>query len=231
MESARRCGLDRRSGVHSSIEPFESEADEMKITMFDSLDENRARRLAGCKVTDENGKSVGTVDGLWMDGSSHRVEFVGVKSNTFAGKVHVMPAGEAQIIEDGSLVKLRYSAALIKKAPAFSPGAELAQVEKEEINRYGKRSIAAGRTNSINEMRPEEAVESQNSEEELPAKCSEPLVGDRQEIENRELGFFNQSGFVTDSMPEVDVSQELLRAQKEGKARNREDRAQSGSLD
>jgi len=116
----------------------------MKITMFDSLDEDRARRLAGCKVTDENGKSVGTVDGLWMDANSRRVEFVGVKSNTFAGKVHVMPAGDAQIIEDESLVKLRYPATVIKKAPSFSPGPELASVEKEEINQYCGRSRAAG---------------------------------------------------------------------------------------
>ena len=104
----------------------------MKIMMFDSLDEDRARQLAGCKVTDESGKPVGTVDGLWMDSSSCRVEFVGVKSNVISGKVHVMPAGEAQIIEEGSLVKLRCPATLIKKAPTFSPRVELAQIEKEE---------------------------------------------------------------------------------------------------
>jgi hypothetical protein len=46
----------------------------MKIMMFDSLDEDRARQLAGCNVTDDSGKPVGTVDGLWMDSSSRRVE-------------------------------------------------------------------------------------------------------------------------------------------------------------
>ena len=204
----------------------------MKIMMFDSLDEDRARQLAGCKVTDESGKPVGTVDGLWMDSSSCRIEFVGVKSNAMTGKVHVMPAGEAQIIEEGSLVKVRCPATLIKKAPTFSPRAELAQVEKEEINNYFGRSRAGGRSNSINELRPEGAVGSQNSEEESRALGKwERSVGDRQQIENSELNFFNQNGFVTDSLPEVDASQELLRVQKEAKARNREDRNKSGSLD
>jgi hypothetical protein len=204
----------------------------MKIMMFDSLDEERARQLAGCKVTDESGKPIGTVDGLWMDSSSCRVEFVGVKSNAMSGKVHVMPAGEAQIVEEDSLVKVRCPATLIKKAPTFSPRAELAQIEKEEINKYYGRSRAGGRANSINELRPEEAVGSQDSQEESREEGrSERSVGDRQQIENGELSFFDQNGFVTDSMSEVDASQELLRVQKEAKARNREDRNKSGSLD
>src|ERR1700730_11840622 len=177
----------------------------MKIMMFDSLDEDRARQLAGCNVTDESGKPVGTVDGLWMDSSSRRVEFVGVKSNAISGRVHVMPAGEAQIIEEGSLVKLRCPATLIKKAPTFSPRAELDQVEKEEINKYYGRSRAGGRANSINELRPEEAVRSQDPEEKSREQGNaRRSVGGRQQIENSELNFFNQDGFVTDSMPEVD---------------------------
>jgi hypothetical protein len=43
--------------------------------------------------------------------------------------------------------------------------------------------------------------------------------------------FFNQKGFVTDSMPEVDASQELLRTQKEATVRNREDQIRRGSSD
>ena len=100
----------------------------MKTIPFDSLDEAGARKLTGCKVIDESGEPVGTVDGLWMDSSSHRVEFVGVKNSSFAGKVRVIHARDAQIIEDGSLLKLRYPAAVIKQAPSFSSGAELAQM-------------------------------------------------------------------------------------------------------
>jgi hypothetical protein len=59
---------------------------------------------------------------------------------------------------------------------------------------------------------------------------SSPLSAeDRRHVESSEQAFFNQNGFVTDSMPEVDASKELLRTQKEAK-RNREDRIKSGSL-
>jgi hypothetical protein len=156
----------------------------MKTILFDSLGEADARKLAGCRVVDESGESIGTVDGLWMEATSRRVEFVGVKSDSLPGKVHLVPAGEAQIIEEGYLIKLRYRAELIAKAPSFLPG-------------------TGGSEGST----------------------------DRQDLEKRDQGFFNQSGFITDSLPEVDASQELSRVRNEAKARNREDRIKSGSLD
>ena len=156
----------------------------MKTILFDSLGEAEARKLDGCKVVDESGESIGTVDGLWMDSTSRHVEFVGVKSDSLSGEVHLVPAGEAQIIEEGYLIKLRCRTELIANAPSFLPG--------------------AGRSE-----------ESTN----------------RQHLEKSDQAFFNQSGFVTDSLPEVDASQELLRVQNEAKARNREDRIKSGSLD
>jgi sporulation protein YlmC with PRC-barrel domain len=125
----------------------------MKTILFDSLDEVGARKLAGCQVVDESGKSIGTVDGLWMDSTSRRVEFVGVKSDSLSGKVHLVTAGDAQIIEEGYSIKLRYPAALIAKAPSFLPGAELAQLESEEINRQCGRSMAPQRIHSNNEDR------------------------------------------------------------------------------
>jgi sporulation protein YlmC with PRC-barrel domain len=123
----------------------------MKTILFDSLDEAAARKLAGCKVVDESGKSIGTVDGLWMDSTSRRVEFVGIKSDSLSGKVHLVTAGDAQIIEEGYSIKLRYPAALVAKAPSFLPGAELAQLESEEINRRCGRSMAPQRIHSNNE--------------------------------------------------------------------------------
>jgi sporulation protein YlmC with PRC-barrel domain len=123
----------------------------MKTILFDSLDEAGARKLAGCKVVDESGKSIGTVDGLWMDSTSRRVEFFGVKSDLLSGKVHLVTAGDAQIIEEGYLSRIRYPAALMAKAPSFLPGAELAQLESEEINRQCGRSMAPQRIHSIDE--------------------------------------------------------------------------------
>jgi len=204
----------------------------VKTILFDSLNEEGARKLAGCKIVDESGEPVGAVDGLWVDSTSHRLEFFGVKSRAFSGKVHVIPAKDAQLIEGESLVRLRYPAALIKKAPSFFPGTELAQIEKEEINKYGSGSKSPQWVNSIEALRPEEAVggadQPERSAESGPA---EQAGATREDLQEKEQLLFNQNGFVTDSMPEVDASQELLRTQKEAKARNREDRIKDGHLD
>jgi hypothetical protein len=193
----------------------------MKTKMFDSLDEDGARKLVGREVIDESGETVGTVEAFWMDPSTGRVEFVGIKCSWLSGKVHVVPAGDAQVTEHH--LRLRFPGALIKKAPTSSPGAELAQLEKEEINRYYGRFIPLRRVSSIEEIRPEEAIDAGTSKE--------GSMEDRHHLERSEQAFFNQKGFVTDSMPEVDASPELRRTQKETKARNREDRIKSGSLD
>ena len=204
----------------------------MKTILFDSLNEEGARRLAGGKIVDESGEPVGAVDGLWVDSKSHRLEFFGVKSRSFSGKVHVIPARDAQVVEGERLVRLRYPAALVKKAPSFFPGTELAQMEKEEINKHGSRSKPPQRVNSIEELRPEQAVggadQSERSRESGPTQQAGET---REDLETKEQGLFNQNGFVTDSIPEVDASQELLRAQKEAKVRNQEDRIKDGHLD
>jgi hypothetical protein len=203
----------------------------MKMILFDSLDEAGARKLAGCKVVDESGNSIGTVDGLWMDSTSRRVEFVGIKSDSLSGRVHLVTAGDARIIEKGYLVKLQYPAALIAKAPSFLPGAELAELESEEINRQCGRSMAPQRVHSIDEPRLEEAHAGANLGDEDGVHARPEELTDRQHLEKNDQAFFNQSGFITDSLPEVDSSRELLRVQNESKARNREDRIKSGSLD
>jgi hypothetical protein len=56
-------------------------------------------------------------------------------------------------------------------------------------------------------------------------------VETRDALERSEQVFFEQEGFVTDAIPEVDASSELLRTQKEAETRNRQDRIKSGSLD
>ena len=205
---------------------------QMKMQMIDSFDEEKAREFTGCRVIDESGELVGTMDGFWMDPSTHRVAFLGVKSSSLSGNVHVVPARDVQLAEQDNLVKLRYPTAFIKKAPTFSPESELAQVEEEEINAYFGRITSLRRTSSIEEIRPKEAINSQNSGEESGIQDkSEGSVEDRLNLERSDQAFFNQKGFVTDSMPEVDASQELLRTRKEAKVRNLEDRIKRGSLD
>ena len=76
-----------------------------------------------------------------------------------------------------------------------------------------------------------EAAGAFSGEESGTQDKSERSVEDRLNLECSDQAFFNQKGFVTDSMPEVDASQELLRTQKEAKVRNREDQIKRGSLD
>jgi hypothetical protein len=200
----------------------------MKTILFDSLGEVDARNLTGCTVIDERGEPVGILNGLWMDSTSHRVEFVGVKSSSLSDKVHVIPARDAQIVEGGNSIRLPYPAALIKMAPSFFPGAALVQVEREKINKY---CANPPRINSIDEIRPEEAIGPQSSDQDAEARGRPEEASDRRDLEKGEQAFFNQEGFVTDSMAEVDASRELLRVQNEAKIRNREDRIKGGSLD
>jgi hypothetical protein len=203
----------------------------MKMQMIDSLDEDEAREFAGCKVIDESGEPVGTVDGFWMDPSTHRVAFLGVKSSWLSGNVHVVPARDAQLAEQDKLVKLGYPTAFIKKAPTFSAEGELAQVEKEEVNAYFGRITPLRRTSSIEEIRPEEAINSQNSGEEAGTQDKSERSVERLNLERSDQAFFNQKAFVTDSIPEVDASKELQRTQKDAKVRNREDQIKRGSSD
>jgi PRC-barrel domain len=198
----------------------------VKTILFDSLNEEGARKLAGCKIVDESGEPVGAVDGVWVDSTSHRVEFFGVKSRSFSGKVHVIPARDAQIIEEESLIRLRYPAAFVKKAPSFLPGYDLGLAQKEEINEYGSHSKEPRRVNAIEDVRPEEALGESGR-----AEPSQQTGETREDLEKQEQHLFDQDGFVTDSMPEVDASHELSRAQKDAKARNREDRIKDGHLD
>ncbi len=72
------------------------------------------------------GESVGTVEGFWLDPSTHRIAFVGVKSGWLPGNVHIVPAADIEVTtENGSLVALDYNAAFIKKAPSGLPATSL----------------------------------------------------------------------------------------------------------
>jgi hypothetical protein len=106
-------------------------------------------------------------------------------------------------------------------------------VEKEEeINKHGGRAKAPPRIDSIEAIRPEEALGAPDQSERSTISRRTPQAPEtREDLERKEQLLFNQNGFVTDSMPEVDASQELLRVQKEAKARNREDRIKDGHLD
>jgi hypothetical protein len=203
----------------------------MKMQRFDSLDEDGSGKLSGHKVIDRDGEPVGTVDGVWMDPSTHRVEFVGVKTSWLRGKVQVVPAGDVEVVGEGEMIRVCYPAAFVKKAPSASPETELAQVEKEEISAYFGRSQALHRVSSIEQMRSEESSLERSERPPETQDTTRRSEKDRGDLERGEQSFFDQKGFVTDSMPEVDASHELLRTQEEAKVRNQEDRIKEGLSD
>jgi sporulation protein YlmC with PRC-barrel domain len=191
---------------------------------------SQAREVSGYVVVDDRGESIGKVEGLWIDPSTDGVEFVGVQGEG-SNKVHVVPAAEIQMAENGGTLRIQYPANFIKKAPDFSPGVELSELEKEEINSYFGRTIALQRVSSIEESRPEQAIQTPTkTEEELRHGRSTPPE-DRRDIERAEQAFFDQEGSVTDTIGEVDAGPELRRSQQEAKARNCEDRIKLGSSD
>jgi hypothetical protein len=204
-----------------------------KMKRFDSISGEAADAFTGRKLVDQSGELVGLVEGFWLDPSTHRIAFLGVKSGWLPGNVHIVPAGDVGIEDHGSLTVRAYPAAFIKKAPTGLPGAELAEVEKEEINAYYGRFVPLKRVSSIQEIRPEEALKTVTSGEGSATEGAERKTSseDRSKLEGSEQMFFDQKGFVTDSMSEVDVSRELARTQQEAKIRNRQDRDKRGDLD
>jgi hypothetical protein len=55
-------------------------------------------------------------------------------------------------------VRLEHPRAFINKAPHCNPQAELAEIEKEEIDAYYGYFVPLHRTSDIKEMRPEDAL-------------------------------------------------------------------------
>jgi len=203
----------------------------MRTESFDSLNADAAEAFIGCKLVDRCGESVGTAEGFWLDPSTHRVAYLGAKGGWAPGSVHLVPARDAEINEHDNLIVLRYPVAFIKKAPTAVPGVELAEVAKEGINAYYGQFIALHRVSSIEEIRPEEALEDSGQESNTVPSGRRKSGQCRAKLEEAEQTFFDQKGFVTDSMSEVDASGELKRTQDEAKIRNREDREKRGDLD
>jgi hypothetical protein len=77
------------------------------------------------------------------------------------------------------------------------------------VNAHYERFLPLKRVTSIEETRPEEALSPQDDQSGGRSKKSADVTKDRSEIAKDELSFFEQKGFVTDSMPEVDVSEKL----------------------
>jgi hypothetical protein len=87
------------------------------------------------------------------------VEFAGVRIGWLFPSTRVVPARDIKFDEENGLIRLEHPRGFVSKAPHSNPKAELAQVEKEEIDAYYGCLAPLRRTSDIKEMRPEDALD------------------------------------------------------------------------
>jgi len=100
--------------------------------------ENQLERMLAYNVEDSQGNRIGHVSGLWVD-AKNEVEFVGVKTTWLVGRTHIFPAERMQVNHAREIIRAPYPQDVIKNAPSFDPGAELAEAEQREVFNYYQR--------------------------------------------------------------------------------------------
>ncbi|HXL25133.1 MAG TPA: PRC-barrel domain-containing protein [Chthoniobacterales bacterium] len=125
---------------------------------LDSYTENEACPLIGRRVVDVGGKKTSSLRRIWLDPSTYHVEFAGVRGGWWFPRTCVVPARDIRIDEESDLIRLEHPRAFISKAPHANPKAELAEIEKEEIDAYYGYFVPLRRTSDIKEIRPEDAL-------------------------------------------------------------------------
>ena len=121
-----------------------------------SSPEDLANTWTGRRVLDSRGEEAGVVDAIWLDPSTFAVEFAGVQTGSVFTKTHLVPAKMFAGFEGEGAVRLCCEGSLVRTAPAFPPGVELAEVDKEQINRHFGVLVPAERVTDIKEVRPKE---------------------------------------------------------------------------
>jgi sporulation protein YlmC with PRC-barrel domain len=183
---------------------------------LDSFAEREARGLIGLTVVDEQGEKIGSLCGVWIDPSTHHVEFMGLKSSWLSRSTHLIPSRNVEVEIGQRVARVQFSAEFLKEAPRYNPKAELSDLEKQRINAYYGHFVPLRRTSAIEDLRPEEALPPE------AATAAQSPRQDRTAIEREEQAFFNQEGFVTDAMPEANAADELERTIKQAKPREKE---------
>jgi hypothetical protein len=194
-----------------------------QMKRFDSLTSEAGNAQIGRKVVVGNDEPVGTLSGVWLDPSTHRVEFVGVKANGLFKRTHLIPASTVQLDEAHGSIKVPYTASFIENAPEFNPDHELAEVEKQQVTAYYGFFVPIRRTSAIEEIRPQEAIDPASLPTSDKFAHTRQSGKSRTELERDEQRFFKQKGFVTEAMAEVNAAEELKRTQREARIRQKED--------
>ena len=82
-------------------------------------------------VVDIKGRKAGTLEYVWIDPSTHRVEFVGLKTGAGPFNVNVVPA--RVVDQDNDQLKVLAVAEFVRNGPTFAPPAELSELQKQQI--------------------------------------------------------------------------------------------------
>jgi uncharacterized protein (TIGR02271 family) len=103
---------------------------------FDNLTDQPSPSLIGYNVIDARGEKIGTLDALWADEATGKVEFLGVKTGWGLGKIHVVPARGAEIEDDKDRIRVPYEAQRVKDAPSYPAEEQLSEAQEQEIYQY-----------------------------------------------------------------------------------------------
>ncbi len=106
------------------------------MKLLSSLTSDSFDHFIDFDVVDQNRESVGTVDALWADHVTGKLDFLGVKTGWIFGSNHVVPAEQAQIDEETRTIQVPYAAELIKDAPTIGADEEISDEQEIEILRY-----------------------------------------------------------------------------------------------
>ncbi len=113
----------------------------------------------GRRVVDVQGDEIGSVDDVWFDASTQGAEFIGIKTGAVFGRTHLVPAAGVQPRGDAEeqVLQVSYTADAVRSAPHFTPGEELASVDKERVLAHFGRSAPNERVTDISELRPDQS--------------------------------------------------------------------------
>lgn len=106
-------------------------------------------RMVGSKVIDETGEDMGRVECFWED-DTHQAQYIGVRTGWLGlGAIHVIPVDAVQYNPASDIIRVPFSKAVVKDAPAYDAEDELDSVRRREIFDYynskgGKYSQPAG---------------------------------------------------------------------------------------
>ncbi len=120
------------------------------MTTFENLTDQTFHSVIGKNVVDQGGEHIGTLDALWTDEETGKVEFLGVKTGWLFGKTHVVPARGVEIHDDRDQIRVPYETQFVKDAPSYPAHEELSDAQEREIyDYYGVGSRGAAVTGGV----------------------------------------------------------------------------------